>query len=202
MKIYAKLQKSQLKIKYGVLFITIMLILTLLKSPIKAYDHQTAPPQANTFYGTVQLQGRSDHKDTRVFVTQGSCPSTYQTYKDTHRTLLTQYTALTNEDGYFVISPYSDDSDARFQCLKAVHDGFLVAEIRDPHIGDCGTVTLAAGEVTFDNRINIFDLTYIASRYGTNDPLADLDANERIDIFDLSMVAGNYGQKGPILDWR
>jgi hypothetical protein len=65
-----------------------------------------------------------------------------------------------------------------------------------------GALTMLAGDVNADNRINIFDLAYIAKTYTSNDPLADLNADGTVNIMDLVMAAGNYGQQGPLTNWR
>jgi hypothetical protein len=49
------------------------------------------------------------------------------------------------------------------------------------------------GDVNGDGQVDIFDLTFIAARYGTNDPAADINGDGLVDIFDLVIVANNYG---------
>ncbi|MBN1992370.1 MAG: hypothetical protein JW953_06670 [Anaerolineae bacterium] len=48
------------------------------------------------------------------------------------------------------------------------------------------------GDVTGDGRIDIFDLSFVAARYGSNDSVADINGDGLVDIFDLVIVAGNY----------
>jgi hypothetical protein len=63
---------------------------------------------------------------------------------------------------------------------------------------DVGSMTMLAGEVTGDDRIDIFDLAFIGSRYGSNNAQGDLNNDGVVDIFDLTVSASNYGQQGPI----
>jgi YVTN family beta-propeller protein len=53
---------------------------------------------------------------------------------------------------------------------------------------------LARGDATGDGLVDIFDLTFIASRYDSTDYTADVNADGVVDIFDLTMVASRYGQ--------
>jgi hypothetical protein len=48
--------------------------------------------------------------------------------------------------------------------------------------------------------IDIFDLSFVASRYGSNNPAADLNFDGAVDIFDLTMLASHYGQTVPEAD--
>jgi hypothetical protein len=86
-------------------------------------------------------------------------------------------------------------------CLQVVRRGYLIGQKSAPQ-GNVGTLTLPAGDVTGDDTIDIFDVTFIASRYGSNDPLADVTGDGAIDIFDLTLVANNLGLSGPITQWR
>jgi len=54
---------------------------------------------------------------------------------------------------------------------------------------------LMQGDATTDGLIDIFDLTYIASRYNSDDYTADVNGDGLVDIFDLSFVASRYGQQ-------
>jgi hypothetical protein len=45
--------------------------------------------------------------------------------------------------------------------------------------------------------IDIFDLSFVAGRYGSNDPAADLNLDGQVDIFDLTILASHYGQTKP-----
>jgi YVTN family beta-propeller protein len=54
--------------------------------------------------------------------------------------------------------------------------------------------TLAQGDATGDGLVDIFDLTFIAARYDSNDYTADVNFDGVVDIFDLTTVASRYGQ--------
>jgi hypothetical protein len=45
--------------------------------------------------------------------------------------------------------------------------------------------------------INIFDLTFVAARYDSDDPAADINLDGTVDIFDLTILASHYGQTEP-----
>jgi len=40
--------------------------------------------------------------------------------------------------------------------------------------------------VNGDGQVDIFDLAFVASRYGSSDPTADINADGLVDIFDLT----------------
>jgi len=52
-------------------------------------------------------------------------------------------------------------------------------------------------DITGDGLIDIFDLTFIASRYNSTIAEADINGDGLVDILDLTVVAGNYGQHHP-----
>lgn len=56
-------------------------------------------------------------------------------------------------------------------------------------------VTLS--DVNGDGQVDIFDLSLVASRYGSSDSAADLNGDGTVDIFDLTIIASNFGQKLP-----
>jgi len=61
-----------------------------------------------------------------------------------------------------------------------------------------GPLKLLGGDLTGDDRINIFDLAYMGSRYGGSDPTADINRDGGVNIFDLTLTASNYGRFGPV----
>ncbi len=67
----------------------------------------------------------------------------------------------------------------------------------DTAVVDLGTVTLLAGDVNGDDLVNIFDLTYLANYYQTDDPQADLNADGIVDVLDMVLLANNFGIQGP-----
>ncbi|MBX3000921.1 MAG: hypothetical protein KF893_20530 [Caldilineaceae bacterium] len=86
--------------------------------------------------------------------------------------------------------------------LTAVAACHLTAEktgVDSPSSGH--TVTLLAGDINGDNRINIQDLAAIGNRFGLT-PLpaqlcTDLNQDDIVNILDLSRAASNYGTQGP-----
>ena len=84
--------------------------------------------------------------------------------------------------------------------MLASHPGYLSAQVDLP-VEDLGSTTLPAGDLNNDSIVNIFDLTYIATQYGSDDPLADINNSGQVDIFDLVFVAKNYQLEGPV-DWH
>jgi len=46
--------------------------------------------------------------------------------------------------------------------------------------------------------VNILDLAFIAGRYGSNDPTADLNGDGKVDIVDLVIVADKYDRQGAV----
>lgn len=61
-------------------------------------------------------------------------------------------------------------------------------------------VTLIAGDVNGDNRVNIQDLAAMGNRFGQGPgpiPCTDLNQDGTVNILDLSRAASNFGQQGP-----
>jgi YVTN family beta-propeller protein len=56
---------------------------------------------------------------------------------------------------------------------------------------------LLSSDVTGDGQIDIRDLSFIASRYGSKDAQADITGDGIVDIRDLALVAGYYKQRVP-----
>ena len=44
------------------------------------------------------------------------------------------------------------------------------------------------GDITNDNKVNIFDLSALLNKWGTDDSAADLNDNGKVDIYDLSIL--------------
>lgn len=93
-------------------------------------------------------------------------------------------------------------NDFMLTAVAACHLTAEKEEVDSPSSGH--TVTLIAGDINNDNRINIQDLSAIGSRFGQS-PLAnqlctDLNQDTTVNILDLSRAASNYGEQGP-QDW-
>lgn len=132
--------------------------------------------------GVVALQGRTDNSG--IIVT-GSDGQQTRTQADGSFSLPGAGSLSFNFPGYL-------SAQADLAQLSAA-DGLAVS---------LGTLTLLAGDVNADNRIDILDLAYIAKYYNSADPLADLNVDGKVNIMDLVMAAGNYGQRGPLINWR
>ncbi|MBI1877771.1 MAG: hypothetical protein HYR94_06010, partial [Chloroflexi bacterium] len=137
--------------------------------------------------GVVALQGRTDYGGISVTGSSGQ-----QTQ--------------TQADGAFTISG-ADRLDFSFPgYLSAQADTLtlLAQSIDSPEgqIASLGMITLLAGDVNADNRIDILDMAYIAKFYHSGDSLADLNGDGAVNIFDLVLAASNYGQQGPLTNWR
>jgi len=139
---------------------------------------------AGGIVGTIELQGRYDHDGTMVsalFEDPGCCQ------------------LFTDAEGYFNIIP----TEAGTYRVTAWKQGYLRA-LRtgvpyDPgQPMDMGTVTLLGGDAVPDGVIDICDVTYIASRFGGTDVLADITGDGQVNILDLTVTAANFGQSGPI----
>ena len=48
-------------------------------------------------------------------------------------------------------------------------------------------------DVNEDGVINILDLTFVASRFGQDDPKADVNGDDTVNILDLVLIAQNFG---------
>jgi hypothetical protein len=55
------------------------------------------------------------------------------------------------------------------------------------------TIQLIPGDIDGNGTVNIFDLSSLLSRWGTNDASRDLNNNGIVDIFDLSLLLANWG---------
>jgi hypothetical protein len=64
---------------------------------------------------------------------------------------------------------------------------------------DWGEITLLGGDVTGDDKVDLFDLSYIASHYEGNDVVADLNNDGVVNLFDMVVAATNYGKQGPVV---
>ncbi|MCB0177501.1 MAG: N-acetylmuramoyl-L-alanine amidase [Anaerolineae bacterium] len=139
--------------------------------------------------GQLHLQGRSDHSGIVVTNADGG-------------------QVETQTDGSFSISGEPPFTFTYPGYLSGQADGALPVEVNQAENGESfqvsqlGTITLLAGDVNEDNIINILDLSLIAQRYRSDDPVADLNDNGVVDLFDLVTAAGNYDQQGPITNWN
>jgi|GEM_PF-3278524 len=125
---------------------------------------------------TVNLQGRANHSGVLVTSSTGEQAQSYP-------------------NGLFAIAATGE--------LNLTAPGYLSTQMAasagltagEPKIDAC-QVTLLAGDANGDNTVNILDLTYLAGRYQSADPTADLNASGLVDILDLALAAGNYQRQG------
>jgi subtilisin len=146
-----------------------------------------SPPAAGAVVGSVRLQNRGDHSSTSIFVSTSPCPLSPSVSP----------LAVTDGVGHFEVLATGQP----YQCLQASHPGFLSAQRTTPQ-GSLGAVTLLGGDVNADQVIDIFDMAFMAGRYGGTDPACDINGDGSVDIFDLVIAAGNYEKRGPITDWQ
>jgi len=148
--------------------------------------------QANSIFGRVLLQGRRLHNGSEVYLTETDCP-------EPPVNIRTGSPAVTTDSaGYFEFLPAAG---VTYRCLQVFQHGYLVAQAANP-TGDLGTITLPGGDINDDGSINIFDMAYIGSHYGDNNPLIDINGDGTVSIFDLVLAASNYGLTGPVTDWQ
>ena len=135
--------------------------------------------------GTIKLQGRYDHSSTMVSAlleNPGCCH------------------VFTDAEGYFKTIP----TKVGTYRVTAWKQGYLRARrtgvsYNPGQLTNLGTVTLLGGDVIPDEVIDICDITYIASRFGGTDLLADITGDGQVNILDLTVTAANFGQSGPTL---
>jgi hypothetical protein len=136
--------------------------------------------------GVLTLQGRTHHSGIVVAASGGQQT---QTQPDGSFTMPTADNLKFSFPGYL-------SAQADVQAFLAQNQSTTGQAV------NLGSLTLLAGDLNADNRIDILDLASIARVYGSEDALADLNADGTVNILDLVLAAGNYGQQGPLTDWR
>lgn len=122
--------------------------------------------------GIVALQGRTDHSGVLVSSAAGEQTRSYP-------------------NGLFAIVSTNQ--------LNFTFPGYLAAQSDLPQSAAASaTITLRAGDVNGDNKIDILDLAQLAQQYQSADSLADLNGDGVVNILDLALVAGNFQQRGPL----
>ena len=143
------------------------------------------PSDDEGIVGTVKLQGRYNHGGIMVSALLED-PGCCQLFTDT--------------EGHFKIIP----TEVGTYRVTAWKQGYLRARrsgvpYNPGELTDMGTVTLLGGDAVPDGVVDICDVTYIASRFGGRDVLADITGDGQVNILDLTVTAANFGQSGPIL---
>ncbi|GAB4432456.1 MAG: hypothetical protein Kow0031_13850 [Anaerolineae bacterium] len=75
-----------------------------------------------------------------------------------------------------------------------VAEGGVVGGAGAPAVTGQRVVNPAAGDINGDGRVDIADLSFVASRYGLPDPAADLNGDGVVDMQDIAVIATNYGK--------
>lgn len=132
-----------------------------------------------TVQGNIQLQGRTDHSGVTIIAAARS--------------------TTTDATGAFSITV---DATGSYQITTAM-PGYLSAVQGSTIATDvsalyAGMAYLPAGDVTADNKIDIFDVAFVAHNYDSNNPTADINGDGRVNITDIALTASNYGEQGPV----
>jgi hypothetical protein len=147
--------------------------------PTTTYPMLPTPAEAEgtgSVYGRVLLQGRSFHGGISV--------------------MIGEHSTSTDADGGFALAAVP----AGAQELCAQMPAYLRlasygVKVRPEEITTLPDVMLCAGDINADDRISLFDLVAVSSRYGARGSgyAEDLNGNGEIDLFDLVLVSTNYG---------
>jgi len=96
-------------------------------------------------------------------------------------------------------SPYSYNWDTT-TFSNGAHTLLAKAYDAAGNVGTSSTVSVTVnnaagkiGDLNGDNQVNIFDLSILLTRWGSNDTTADLNHNGTVDIFDLSILLTHWG---------
>ncbi|MFN8485318.1 MAG: hypothetical protein U0768_19950 [Anaerolineae bacterium] len=92
--------------------------------------------------------------------------------------------------------------------VTAAHSSYLSSSTSGggnaPSVVTLPPTTLLAGDINGDGTIDLFDLVYLATVYGTTppgNPKADLNADGTVDLFDLVLLGVNYGKTTSGTPW-
>jgi beta-glucanase (GH16 family) len=55
------------------------------------------------------------------------------------------------------------------------------------------TATFKVGDINGDGSVNVFDLSILLSKWGTNDPPSDINGDGSVNVFDLSALLSHWG---------
>jgi hypothetical protein len=140
--------------------------------------------------GEVHLQGRQDHSDIEIQITDESGLVNLQTLDGSPAQPI-----IVNTEGMFSVQ-----AEGKL-VITVRRPGYLDAQVMISAASDeavnLGATTLYGGEVTGDNLIDIGDLSYLGAKFHTPDALGDINGDGVVDILDLSVAASNYRMRGP-----
>lgn len=140
--------------------------------------------------GEVHLQGRQDHSDIEIQITDESGLVNLQTVDGSPAQPI-----IVNTEGMFSVQ-----SEGKL-VITVRRSGYLDAQATisaaSEETVNLGTTTLYGGEVTGDNLIDIGDLSYLGANFHTADALGDINGDGEVDILDLSVAASNFRMRGP-----
>jgi len=139
--------------------------------------------------GSVQLQGRYDHSGATVIAEKDGVVVASDT---------------TDASGNFRLENLAPDTYEVYARMYGYLDSYKGSGVQVVAGGECtdmGATKLLGGDVAPqpdpNNEIDIGDITYIASRFGSTDPTADVNGDGVVNILDLTMAAANFGRTGP-----
>lgn len=109
-----------------------------------------------------------------------------------------EFTGVTGVDGSYLFG----NVPAGTYTVTLAHDTFLSVVVADvvvlegQHNVLCG-LTLLAGDLNNDDKIDILDLTLCASNFGTTMPAGDVNADGIVNIYDLVLIGKNFKLASP-----
>ncbi|MCW5848649.1 MAG: hypothetical protein KIT87_00935 [Anaerolineae bacterium] len=143
------------------------------------------PPRNDDVTGTVLLQGRNNHAGARVLIDRGTAGF-----------------AITDDLGAFSIAgtPFGRHTvEIDMAGYLPISRTIEVVSVDTP----MGVMNMLAGDANGDLKIDLFDLTIVASAYDIEygapgwDNRADINGDGAVDIFDLVLVSQNFDLRGP-----
>jgi hypothetical protein len=158
----------------------------------------TIPAQAATscIEGYVNPQGRYDFGGVRVvavMIAAGDvgvpAPIMYETYTDA--------------SGYFMLEGVELGTyDVLTELYGYLDNMYPSADVVPGEVCTVlGTTLMFGGDVAPqpdpDNLIDILDVSYLGSNFGTSEATADVTGDGTVNILDMTMAAANFGMTGP-----
>ena len=155
----------------------VFLALSLLLVPAHASELAWA---SITVTGQVTLQDRTDYSGATVTLTN----------QDTQQ----EFSTATGTDGSYSIALETGTYSAQVEMPGYLSARKALTQVPGSGSLDMGSVTLLAGDVNGDDRIDILDLVSVFTQ-----PEGDINEDGVRDIFDLVRVGTNFGKEGPLV---